>query len=537
MPIDDRQELTQVQGRLTTLPPDDPQRPPLQAKVVDLLRTHGERWAGPRAKANWKRTWDDVDQTSFTQQFGPVFGTDDQWEFRTGRLGTCTSSMSDFLKHGEAIRSQSSLEELTLHSIGGDGLVQRHRDRLEKLKRLNAPDVILQNELRALTRAEQCCPVDTLLNFKPLLGIKRLRFEKLGLFESELETFAGARFLQDAEDLYLYQFSDVCHEAYRKLGQLPRLRQLDFEFWSDSCGDRGIDVGGEEDARTLASSAALKNLRTLRLRYHEVGNEGMLAIVASDCLSGLQTLDLRGNYSISSAGLVQISEMPGCQRFRELNLSQCGFDNEGTLALARSPHLGNLEELDLQPLEESYESWKKISGRDFAVELSKPECLPSLRRLNISNQMIGDEGMRSLARSPRFASFQMLGLMHQGISDEGLTALATTPHPPRLRVLNLGWNPIGDAGIASLCQSPVAEGIEWLRLDGTTNTGSLLANSRFENLLELWVERLDASILEPLATSGAMRSLRKLVFRSGTSPGELLHRKGLEPIYLLSERP
>ncbi len=364
-----------------------------------------------------------------------------------------------------------------------------------------------------------------------------MRFERLGLFAGELEEFLAGRFLQDVESLYLYQFSDAFHGAYQKLGQLPMLQHLDFESWSDSCGDRGIDVGNEEDARTLASSPALAQLRTLRLRYHEIGNDGMLALAGSEHLRSLQTLDLRGNYSsITNSGIVKLAAMSQVARLRELNLSQCDFDTEGALALARSRHLDNLEELHLAPCEESYEMWKGISGRDFALELSKPEYLPALLCLNISNQMIGDDGIRALTKSPRFARFQKLTLMHQGFSDDGLIALASSPYTPKLQALNLAWNPIGDSGIAALCQSDIAEGVEVFRLDGTPNTGELLANSRFESLVELWVERLDESILEPLKDSTALKSLRRLVFQSGVAPSELLQRKNLEPVYLLPER-
>ncbi len=144
MPIDERDELTRLQNELTSSPSDDPRRSSLQARISDLLRIHGASRAGPRATTSWKRIWDDVDQTTLIQQFGPVFGDGDKWEFRSGRLANCSISMSDFLTCGEAIRSRTNLHELTLHGIGGDGLVDMRRARFDKLRRLNAPDVILK---------------------------------------------------------------------------------------------------------------------------------------------------------------------------------------------------------------------------------------------------------------------------------------------------------------------------------------------------------------------------------------------------------
>jgi hypothetical protein len=259
----------------------------------------------------------------------------------------------------------------------------------------------------------------------------------------------------------------------------------------------------------------------------------MVALVGSENLPNLETLDLRGNYSsITNSGLTQIAAMPQAARLRRLNLSQCEFDNEGILALARSRYLQNLEQLDLAA-EESYEQQNGISGREFAVELGNPTCLPALRCLDISHQMIGDAGIEALARSPRFANFRKLVLRHEGISDEGLIALANTPFPPRLQELDICRNAFGDAGFAALCQSPVAPGVEQLHSDVTPNTGDLLASSRFENLLELRVFRLNASLLESLAASKTLKSLRRLIFQAGDVTTELLQRKWHQPVYLL----
>src|SRR5262249_9684490 len=159
------------------------------------------------------------------------------------------------------------------------------------------------------------------------------------------------------------------------------------------------------------------------------------------------------------------------------------------------------------------------------MELREPECLPSLRCLDISNQMIGDAGLHALAHSSRFGSLRKLILKHQGISDEGLKAMAASPCPGRLQELNLVWNPFGDAGLEALCQSELARGIRTLALSGTPNAGTLLANSCFENLIELRVERVDSSLLEPLATSESLNSLRRLIFHAGTPPADLLKRE------------
>lgn len=536
MPGGNLHELARLQAELTQST-GNPYRPSVRARIADLLRDHGAQWAGPRATLNWKQIPDDVEETQFVPQFGPVFGEQDQWQFQNGNLEVCSTTASDFLLHADAIVRQTRLKSLALRGIGGRSLVEMRRTRIEKYRRLNAPDVILENELRGLAEAEQLCPPEQLLECESLLGITSLRFEQLGLVGEELEPFLDAPFVRDVEKLYLYQFTDAHRQAYQKLGQFRFLRDLDIEFWSDGCGDRGIEVGNEEDARVLASSATLSSLETIRLRYHEIGDNGMIALVGSPHLSRLHTLDLRGNYSsITDSGLIQLAAMPEAGRLRRLNLSQCDFSNDGTLALARSPHFQNLQELQLSPLEESYENWKGISGEEFAIELGKSDCLPELRSLNVSNQIIGDIGISAIANSPRFRKLQSLVLNHQGISDDGLIAVANSPFPPTLRELHLRWNDFGDRAFAVLCQSQIARMIEVLTITGTSNTGSMLADSRFDSLFELRIHRLDESVLQPLADTDSLKSLRRLIFQSGDTPNTVLRRKKHAPVHLLKVR-
>lgn len=171
MPSGDLQELALLQAELTQSV-GDPSRSSVRARITDLLRDHGARWAGPRANPNWKRVWDDVDGMQFISQFGPVFGHEDQWQFQNGSLEICSTSASDYLLHGDDIRRQTSLKVLVLHGIGGRGLVEMRRARVEKYKRLNAPDVILENELRSLAEAERRCSLEQLLECESLLGVK-----------------------------------------------------------------------------------------------------------------------------------------------------------------------------------------------------------------------------------------------------------------------------------------------------------------------------------------------------------------------------
>jgi len=135
---------------------------------------------------------------------------------------------------------------------------------------------------------------------------------------------------------------------------LERLRTLDL----------GSDRGGPEFGRQLARSSVFPSLLSLDLQGLWLGDEGVAHLAKATGFPRLQRLSLWGN-DLTSRGVRSLAESPFVSSIRELSLrSNPEIDDEGALALARSPYIENLIGLDLD------HGWNRVSR----------EGLDSLRR-------------------------------------------------------------------------------------------------------------------------------------------------------------
>jgi hypothetical protein len=81
---------------------------------------------------------------------------------------------------------------------------------------------------------------------------------------------------------------------------------------------------------------------------------------------------------------------------------------------------------------------------------------------------IGDRGAVALAHSPHLGELSVLSLAYNDVRDEGALALAASPHLAHLRQLNLEGNPIGHLGLPALRTAERANPGLWAHLgDGT----------------------------------------------------------------------
>jgi len=84
--------------------------------------------------------------------------------------------------------------------------------------------------------------------------------------------------------------------------------------------------------------------------------------------------------------------------------------------------------------------------------------------LDLSNNVVRDQGARLLAGSPYLAHVRGLNLSSSGIGDAGLKALAASSHFPELRELYLDDNRFGTSGVRALAHSSLAEQLQVLHL-------------------------------------------------------------------------
>ena len=117
------------------------------------------------------------------------------------------------------------------------------------------------------------------------------------------------------------------------------------------------------------------------------------------------------------------------------------------------------------------ETWAWVVGLQLSrlapADLARLTAGPLLRGLaflDLSNNVLGDEGVRLLAECPHLASLTQLRLDHDNIGDEGAERLADSPHLGRLTDLSLCGNRIRSAGAWDLALSASLARLERLNL-------------------------------------------------------------------------
>lgn len=193
-------------------------------------------------------------------------------------------------------------------------------------------------------------------------------------------------------------------------------------------------------AEYLAASAALANLEELDLRENLLGEAGARALAASPHLGQLRNLDLRGN-GIGPGGAEALAVTERLQSLHSLGLAKNDVGSPRIQSLSRVSCLLRFPNLDL--------SDNDIGPTALLAVLSRPAgsiADVKIRKLNLSQNDLGDAGVRILARSPELTGLKVLDLTNCGIGDEGARALAPSPHLNQLVNLKLGNNPIGDPG-------------------------------------------------------------------------------------------
>lgn len=146
--------------------------------------------------------------------------------------------------------------------------------------------------------------------------------------------------------------------------------------------------------------------------------------------------------------------------------------------LVKSKHLGGLVALNV--------SGNDLSGEGLAAMKS---ALPSLQRLVLTNNPIGDEGCAALAAWKHLGTLRTLYLSACEITDEGLAALAASGKLGALEKLTLANNEeITDAGIAALASTKVLPALRYLELKNLglqAASGQALAEAKFPHMRHL----------------------------------------------------
>ncbi|MEK6235091.1 MAG: hypothetical protein N2C14_10285, partial [Planctomycetales bacterium] len=183
-----------------------------------------------------------------------------------------------------------------------------------------------------------------------------------------------------------------------------------------------------------------------------------------------------------------IAESPWLDRVTGFDFSECNFKLSHLTWLLSSPHLTNLEELNLDHTSQSggfganairlaselpqLAGLRRISavaagvgGNDTLQHLADSPHLRNLEFLDLGGNPIMDFGGETLAESETLTAIRELNLRGSGIGDRMLSALANNSHVRSLRRLVLDENEIAGDGLRALLNSPVAAALEFLSLE------------------------------------------------------------------------
>ncbi|GAA4528168.1 hypothetical protein [Amycolatopsis samaneae] len=266
--------------------------------------------------------------------------------------------------------------------------------------------------------------------------LTELTLDLLPIGDETIAGVVGALDPQRVEKLTLTDLvaTDRTAGAFAAAGAFPRLRHLDLSR----------NLLGERGARRLADEVRLPALEHLDLSGHAHGSPYYASADVQP---------------IGDPGAAAWAASPNATRLTHLNLAATGLGTDGLTALLGSERLRRLGTLDLShnPLGRWPATvrhapvWRTLHtldlaecglGDEDAATLTATDS-PYLRSVSLAYNAIGTPGARALAAWPVLPWLWELNLHDNVIGDEGLTALATSRAAGRLLELDLEqdcWN-------------------------------------------------------------------------------------------------
>lgn len=182
-------------------------------------------------------------------------------------------------------------------------------------------------------------------------------------------------------------------------------------------------------------------------------------------------------YAVDEESIEDIAKSSWLQKLAALGVHS-DIGDEAFSTLVKSKHLQNLVALNASSNGLSNEGIGAIKN-----------ALPSLQRLVLTNNPIGDDGCASLAAWKHLGNVRTLYLSACEITDDGLAALARSGKLGALEKLTLANNDgITDAGIAMLASTRVLPNLRYLELKNLglqDASGQALAEAKFPHMKHL----------------------------------------------------
>lgn len=199
----------------------------------------------------------------------------------------------------------------------------------------------------------------------------------------------------------------------------------------------------QDDFRLLGRADHLENLTHLGLRGNLPMDGGVHLLSEAEWFTRIQWLDLSTcRVGADGARAIARSEL---SRIEHLDVSRNKLGASGLGLLLSADWIPRVDTLMLQG--NNLYAWG-------INELTQAyERLASLRHLHLGDNDLQNEGVMALLKTPLLASIEELELSSNGIGDIGVRALVNSPYVRNLSHLNLLGNAIGFDGIRALANS------------------------------------------------------------------------------------
>ena len=265
-------------------------------------------------------------------------------------------------------------------------------------------------------------------------------------------------------------------------------------------------AGGLSVLRAALNASAFAELRSLDLRYSQVGPALVDALCKAPATPGLEVLQLDAANIGSSIARLADADL---RSLRSLGLNGIRVGPDAMDRLLNEASLDNLEHLRASHNPLGYDaivpllkndllpSLRSLELRDANLDLAALEALcrapvfKRLRALDIGVNRVGDAGVGAIVSASSGALVE-LGLVSTNLGHGALDALQRLPHLLDLVSLDLGHNAIKDDGVLALSRVP------WNRLENLRLSRALVGDlgaiiiaesPRLATLIELDLER------------------------------------------------
>ncbi len=224
-------------------------------------------------------------------------------------------------------------------------------------------------------------------------------------------------------------------ELLTALGRPSKLKVLDLSY--------NILRGPAIEA--LAKTRGLYGLTTLKLRGAHMNLEAAKALARPVDMNNLEVLDL-SNTRLRDDGAAWLGRSKLLAHIRSLNLSNNRISDVGFKEFLWSRSLGPLEELVAS---------NNGLGPSAGAVLGRSKAMKTLRRVHLSNVKLRDDGAALWFSQTQGGALRELVLERNQLTAASLRSMKSAPFARKIELLNLSNNPLGDAGIKALTAIPM----------------------------------------------------------------------------------